>query len=90
MGSFVSSKKIWRIINLSDMVQTLITYIIIALVAFLVCRHLWKILKPPKKDVPTACAGCPLAEACQKSKIEPSNEKKRSKEANCTTKRSDI
>ena len=90
MGSFVSSKRIWRIINLSDMVQTVITYIIVAAVAFLVCRYLWKMLKPPKKAVPTACAGCPLAETCQKGKIEPSDEKKRSKEANCATKRSDI
>ena len=72
------------------MLQTVITYIIIIAVAILVCRHLWKILKPPKKEVPTACAGCPLAETCKKGKIEPSDEREKSKGANCTTKKSNI
>ncbi|WP_297718039.1 hypothetical protein [uncultured Porphyromonas sp.] len=51
------------------MVQSIITYLIVAVVAILIGRHLWRIVKPRKREVPAGCAGCPLADSCQKHKI---------------------
>ncbi|MBR8712430.1 hypothetical protein [Porphyromonas levii] len=45
------------------MIQTIITYAILVLVFVLAVRFLWKSLNPPK-DVPPACSGCALRDAC--------------------------
>lgn len=45
------------------MIQTIITYAILLVVLVLVVRFLWKRFNPPK-DVPPACSGCALQDAC--------------------------
>lgn len=46
------------------MLQDIIVYIIIAIVAILVMRYILRLFRKPK-DVSAKCAGCPLSEACQ-------------------------
>ncbi|MDD7437883.1 MAG: hypothetical protein PUK66_03480 [Bacteroidales bacterium] len=45
------------------MIQTIITYAILLVVAVLVARFLWKSFNPPR-DVPPTCSGCALRDAC--------------------------
>lgn len=50
--------------------QEVIVYILLAIVLGLSIRYMWAKIKKPPKETPPSCAGCPLADACDKTKTQ--------------------
>lgn len=48
--------------------QEVIVYILLAIVLGLSIRYMWAKIKKSPKETPPSCAGCPLADACDKTK----------------------